>query len=156
MDILKVNLYVLHCIFICLSLFVCFGAASTHYKAIGNMVYILCFHFCPFPVIFDFILAANRPYWWDLRKVLTEILDLLDKAMSQVIPDLANWVKEEIKGPDPVKKLTGGALDTVCAAVLQFLSTSQLVLVHIQIPPDRLRGSHITQYHCGYCMSQYH
>ena len=27
--------------------------------------------------------------------------------------------------------------------------------IHIQIPPDWLRGSHITQYHCGYCESEY-
>ena len=27
--------------------------------------------------------------------------------------------------------------------------------LHIQIPPDRLRGSHITQYCCGYFKSQY-
>ena len=28
--------------------------------------------------------------------------------------------------------------------------------LHIQIPPDQLRGSHITRYRCGYCKSQYH
>ena len=29
------------------------------------------------------------------------------------------------------------------------------IYMHIQIPPDPLHGSQITQYSCGYCKSQY-
>ena len=31
----------------------------------------------------------------------------------------------------------------------------QSLYLHIQIPPDRLCGAHITQYHCGYCKLNY-
>ena len=40
--------------------------------------------------------------------------------------------------------------------VCQFQHVFCTEYIHIQIPPDPLRGSRITQYPCGYCKSRYH
>ncbi|XP_072033446.1 LOW QUALITY PROTEIN: uncharacterized protein [Amphiura filiformis] len=60
----------------------------------------------------SFFLEANRPYWWDLPTVLSEILGEVNAALSHVSSDLTTWVKKKITWKDPVKLLTGGILDT--------------------------------------------
>ena len=61
--------------------------------------------------IYNFV--EDQPYWMNLPKVLTEIFTEFKKVMSTVIPDLLKWAREKVTTNDPVKKLTGGALDTV-------------------------------------------
>ena len=49
----------------------------------------------------------------NLPKVLSEIFREFETVLSTVLPDLLKWAQEEVAVNDPVKQLTGGALDTV-------------------------------------------
>ncbi len=57
--------------------------------------------------------SGNRPYWWDIKKVLDDTFNDLKYVVTNIGPDLAKWVQDGIKAKDPVKALSGGALTTV-------------------------------------------
>ncbi len=66
--------------------------------------------FIVFIVIHD---TGNRPYWWDLPKVLSDIFNDVQSALSHALQDLTNWAEQAIVEKDPVKLLTGGKMDLV-------------------------------------------
>ena len=71
-------------------------------------------YYIPHVIIFIAIHdTGNRPYWWDLPKVLSDIFNDVKTALSHALKDLTDWAEQEIVGKDPVKQLTGGKMDTV-------------------------------------------
>ena len=49
----------------------------------------------------------------NLPTVLSEIFTEVKAVMSTLLPDLLKWAQEVVAANDPVKQLTGGALNTV-------------------------------------------
>ncbi|XP_038050867.1 uncharacterized protein LOC119724018 [Patiria miniata] len=61
----------------------------------------------------NFFKEGQRPYWFDLPKVLGGILRELLEHLRNIRRDLSVWVSEIDSSSDPVTKLTGGAFDSI-------------------------------------------
>ena len=57
--------------------------------------------------------TGQRPYWFDLPKVIGDMIKELTEHLKNIRADLAIWVDEVKSSADPIKKLTGGAIDSV-------------------------------------------
>ncbi|XP_038062441.1 uncharacterized protein LOC119732930 [Patiria miniata] len=55
---------------------------------------------------------GQRPYWFDLPKVIGDMLKELKEHLGNIRRDLSVWVDEIESSSDPVKRLTGGAVDS--------------------------------------------
>ncbi|XP_022103294.1 uncharacterized protein LOC110986022 [Acanthaster planci] len=60
----------------------------------------------------NFVKEGQRPYWFDLSEVIGDILKELGEHLSNIRRDLTDWVDEIESSSDPIKKLTGGAVDS--------------------------------------------
>ncbi|XP_022102001.1 uncharacterized protein LOC110985344 [Acanthaster planci] len=60
----------------------------------------------------NFFKEGQRPYWFDLPKVISDMLRELREHLSNIKRDLVDWVKEIASSLDPIKRLTGGAVDS--------------------------------------------
>ncbi|XP_038050894.1 uncharacterized protein LOC119724045 [Patiria miniata] len=60
----------------------------------------------------NFFKEGQRPYWFDLPKVIGDMLKELKEHLGNISRDLAIWVDEIADSSDPIKKLTGGAIDS--------------------------------------------
>ncbi|XP_033637723.1 uncharacterized protein LOC117298529 [Asterias rubens] len=60
----------------------------------------------------NFLKEGQRPYWFDLPKVIGDMIEELAMHLGNIRRDLKVWVDEVQSADDPIKKLTGGALDS--------------------------------------------
>ncbi|XP_038050876.1 uncharacterized protein LOC119724026 [Patiria miniata] len=60
----------------------------------------------------NFFKEGQRPYWFDLPKVIDGILSELQEHLRNIRRDLSIWVDEIDSSSDPVKKLTGDVVDS--------------------------------------------
>ncbi|XP_033637389.1 uncharacterized protein LOC117298318 isoform X2 [Asterias rubens] len=60
----------------------------------------------------SFFNEGQRPYWFDLPKVIGDMIEELAMHLGNIKRDLKVWVDEVQSADDPIKKLTGGALDS--------------------------------------------
>ncbi|XP_071798137.1 uncharacterized protein [Asterias amurensis] len=60
----------------------------------------------------NFFKEGQRPYWFDLPTFIGEMIEELIGHLENIRRDLKVWVNEVKSADDPIKKLTGGALDS--------------------------------------------